>query len=72
MYYEICKHCGTRIQFLPDNEMGRYATGKKVRYHIVNLDWSVHTCPRKDSAPVKIYTEEEKREFERKRLGKDV
>lgn len=63
---ETCKLCGAKVHFIPDDEL----RGKVARWLVVNADWSAHSC--KKDARVKIYSEEEKQEFARKRAAGEI
>jgi hypothetical protein len=65
-YPETCNRCGGKVIFVVDSEIR--SPGEALRWVVINADGSaIHKCGAK--VKVKVYTEEEKREFERKRLA---
>lgn len=65
---EICRYCGGRVHFTTVEDSA--APWKKPRWLILNADGlSRHQCPR---TAAKVYTEEEKREFARKREAGEI
>lgn len=67
-YPEICKFCGDRVHFIADDSVS--APGSSMRWVIINAaSLTLHRCPR---STTRIYTEEEKQEFARKRLAGEI
>lgn len=63
---ETCRSCGARVHFIPVEEQ----KGETTRWQVVNADWSLHSCHA--NVKVKVYTEEEKREFARRRAAGEI
>jgi hypothetical protein len=57
------------VHFLADDS--HKTPGAKQRWLVVESDWSAHRC-KASSVVVKVYTDEEKREFERKRAAGEI
>jgi hypothetical protein len=68
-YFEVCKYCGEHIQFIPNDAV---SAGAKTGWTVLNVtDWQPHVLSCKKKAP-KVYTDEEKAEFMRKRKAGEV
>lgn len=64
---ETCRNCGQEVFFVYGQEgLDRRSV---FRWFVFDIDFNRHRCKR---STVKVYTEEEKREFERKRLAGEI
>lgn len=68
----MCRACGANIYFIrcEDVKTAHGAADGDHRWLMVNRDLTLHVCPYPTRA--KIYSEDEKKEFARRRLAGEV
>ncbi len=66
---EICRYCGAHVHFLVMDE--DVVTSGKPKWEVVNPDLTLHRCGQARTS-VKVFTAEERREFQRRREAGEV
>lgn len=66
---ETCRYCGERILFLADPGDNGGTRSCKTGWVVLNANWTKHQCARRAA---KVYTEEEKAEFQRRRQAGEI
>lgn len=59
---QICRKCGAKVYW--------YSNPKRCRMEVYDSDFNLHTC--RKLGTLKVYTEEEREEFQRKRLAGEI